>query len=151
MATKSLTGKDVVKINGRILNDFADADIAVLTFPNDNMALKTGKNGNAIYAFNATGQQCELMLRVLRGSSDDKFLNGLLVLMNNDPVSFILMTGEFIKNVGDGRGNVTQDIYIMDGGIFKKQVDVKSNVEGDSEQAVAIYSLAFSNAPRAIG
>lgn len=150
MATVSLTGKDVVKINGRILNDFADGDIAVLTHPNDNMAVKTGKNGNSIYAYNATGLQCEFVLRILRASSDDKFLNGLLALMNNDPVAFVLMTGEFVKNVGDGRGNVNQDTYIMYGGVFKRQTDGKSNVEGDTEQAVAIYTLAFSNAPRII-
>ena len=31
-----------------------------------------------------------------------------------------------------------------------KQVEGKSNVEGDTEQSVAIYMMKFSNAPRAL-
>lgn len=147
----ALTGSDTIKINGRILNDFADGDVAVLTFPNELLQVKTGKNGNSIYAFNYSGQQAEVTLRLIRGGSDDKFLNNLLALFKNDPASFSLMIGEFIKNVGDGAGNVTQDIYNMTGGAFKKNTDVKQNAEGDVEQAVAIYSLIFSNSPRTIG
>jgi hypothetical protein len=147
----SLTGKDTLKINGRILNDLADGDCAVLTFPNDLSSIKTGKSGNAIYAFNYSGNQCEVALRVLRGSSDDKYLNNLLSLLKNDPAAFSLMQGEFTKNIGDGAGGISQDTYIMSGGTFKKQTEVKENAEGDTEQAVAIYNLMFSNAPRAIG
>jgi hypothetical protein len=149
--TTSLTGKDTIKINGRILNDFADGDCAVLTFPNDISVVKTGKGGNSIYAFKYDGNVCEVALRILRGSADDKFLNNLLALLKNDPAAFTLMQGEFTKNIGDGAGGITTDTYIMSGGTFKKQTEVKENAEGDVEQAVAIYSLIFSNAPRAIG
>lgn len=151
MSAVALTGKDTIKINDRILADFADADVAMLSFPNDLLSLKTGKNGNAIYAFNTTGRQSELTLRLLRGSSDDKFMNNLLALWQNDPAAFALMNGEFNKVVGDGAGNITFDIYQMSGGAFKKNVDVKENAEGDTEQAVAIYTIMFSNAPRTIG
>ena len=147
----SLTGRDVIKINTRILNDLADGDVGNLSFPNDLVALKTGKNGNSIYAFNYSGRQCEVTLRILRGSSDDLFMNNLLALMKNDPAGFSLLTGEFSKVIGDGSGNTKFDTYIMSGGVFKKQPDVKENVDGDTEQAIAIYSLLFSNAPRAIG
>ena len=64
---------------------------------------------------------------------------------------FILMTGEFIKKIGDGTGNITNDTYVMAGGIFTKQVEGKSSVEGDTEQSVSIYTLNYSNSPRAIG
>jgi hypothetical protein len=151
MPTTSLTGKDTQKINGRILNDFADGDCASLTFPNDLSVIKTGKNGNSIYAFNYSGNQCDVTMRILRGTPDDKFLNNLLATLKNDPAGFTLMTGEFTKNIGDGAGGITQDTYIMSGGTFKKQTEVKENAEGDTEQAVAIYNLIFSNAPRAIG
>lgn len=147
----SLTGKDTIKINGRILNDLADGDCAVLTFPNDLTAIKTGKGGNSVYAFNYSGNQAEVSLRVLRGSSDDKFLNNLLALLKNDPAAFSLMQGEFTKNIGDGAGAINNDTYIMSGGIFKKQPEVKENAEGDTEQAIAIYNMIFSNAPRTIG
>ena len=98
MASISLVGKDVVKINGRILNDFADGDVANLTFPNDLFNVKTGKNGNTIYAFKNDGRQCDFVLRILLGSSDDKFLNNLKSLMKNDPSAFSLLDAEFIKN-----------------------------------------------------
>ncbi|RTL04655.1 hypothetical protein EKK58_10115 [Candidatus Dependentiae bacterium] len=146
----ALTGKDTIKINGRILNQLADGDCAVLTFPNDLMNIKTGKSGNSIYAFNYTGQQCELSLRVIRGGADDQYLNNLLALMKNNPALFSLMQGEFDKNVGDGNGNLTVDSYILSGGVFKKNPEVKENADGESEQAVTIYTLIFSNAPRTI-
>ena len=151
MPTVSLTGKDVIKINGRLLNDLADGDCAALTFPNDIAVVKTGKNRNSIYAFKYDGNVCEVTLRVLRGSSDDKFLNNILALFKNDPAVFSLLQGEFSKQVGDGAGNLIADTYVLSGGIFKKQTEVKENAEGDTEQAVAIYTLTFSNAPRSIG
>ena len=147
----SLTGKDSVIINGRILNDVADGDCAVLTFPNNLVNIKTGKNGNSIYAFNYTGRQCQLVLRIIRGSSDDKYLNQLMSLLKNNPPSFTLMTGSLVKNVGDGSGSVVSDTYTLSGGIFSKETEVKENAEGDIEQAVSIYNLTFSNAPRSIG
>jgi hypothetical protein len=147
----SLTGKDTITINSRILNDLADGDCAALTFPNDLTQLKTGKGGNTLYGFNYTGRQCQLVLRLVRGSSDDKFLNQLLSLFKNDPASFTLMVGTLIKNVGDGSGNITNDIYTLSGGAFKKETEVKENAEGEVEQSVSIYTLVFSNAPRSIG
>jgi hypothetical protein len=70
--------------------------------------------------------------------------------MKNDPPSFVLFRGQFVKRVGDGNGNITQEIYAMSGGIFTKEVDVVSNVEGETEQAVALYRLKFTNAPRSL-
>lgn len=149
--TSALTGNDTIKINGRIIRDLADGDCAVLEHQNDIAAVKTGKNGNSLYAFNETGKQCEVTLRVLRGSEDDKFLNQLLAIMKNNFPAFVLLNGEFAKNIGDGAGNIAQDIFIMTGGVFKKNVNVVENVEGNTEQAVAVYNLVFSNAPRTIG
>lgn len=146
----SLTGSDTTIINNRVINDLSDADCVNLDFPNELATVKTGKNGNVIYAFNETGKQATVTLRILRGSSDDKFLNGLITNMKSNFSGFILMTGEFIKKVGDGEGNITRDTYIMSGGVFKKQVGGKTNAEGDTEQSVVIYELEFSNAPRAL-
>lgn len=150
MSVVSLSGNDIVKINERILADFASDDIAVLTFPNDLATLKTGKNGNTIYASNETGKQAELVLKVIRGSSDDKFLSNLLNSQKLNFSSFVLMTSELIKRIGDGSGNIISDTYILSGGIFKKEVEAKSNVAGDVEQSVSTYSMIFALAPRAI-
>ncbi len=150
MSTVAMSGNDTIIINNRVLADFADANLAELTFPTDISSVKTGKNGNSIYGFNATGKQADVKLRIVRGSPDDRFLNGLQANQQNNFAGMVLLNGQFIKKIGDGQGNVTSDTYILSGGVFSKQVEAKSNAEGDSEQSVAIYSLRFSNAPRAI-
>ena len=84
------------------------------------------------------------------GSADDKFLNNLLAQQQANFASTILMIGEFIKKLGDGAGNIQSDSYITSGGVFTKQAEAKMNVEGDTEQSIAIYTVKFSNAPRVI-
>ncbi len=146
-----MTGADTIKINNRILADLADGDCIALTYPNDIANVKTGKNGNSLFALNESGKQAEVMLRLIRGSADDKFMQNLLANQQNNFAGFILMIGEFTKRVGDGAGNVTGDTYIVSSGVFSKQVEAKSNVEGDTEQSISVYHLKFANAPRAIG
>lgn len=150
MATIALSGSDTIVINNRPLADLADGNCVELTFPNDIANVKTGKNGNSIYGLNESGKQCELKLRLVRGSSDDKFMNGLLAQQQNNFAGTVLMIGQFIKKLGDGQGNITSDTYITSGGVFTKQVEAKTNVEGETEQSIAIYTVKFSNAPRAI-
>lgn len=150
MPTISMTGNDSVKINNRNITDLADGDCVGLTFPNECANIKTGKNGNAMFALNETGRQSEVLLRVVRGSADDKFLNNLYALQQNNFPAFVLMTGEFVKLTGDGQGNVGQDTYINSGGIFSKGIEAKSNVEGDTEQSVSIYTFKFANSPRVL-
>lgn len=150
MPTVALSGNDAVVINQRIFADLADQNAVELTFPNDIAAVKTGKNGNSLYALNETGRQAECKIRLIRGSADDKFMMGLLNGQLNNFSGTILYTGSFVKKVGDGKGNITSDTYNLSGGIITKQVEAKMNVEGDTEQSVAIYTLKFSNAPRAL-
>jgi hypothetical protein len=150
MATIALSGNDVVQINDRILADFADGNCAELTFPNDIANVKTGKNGNSIFGLNEQGRQCEFKLRLIRGSADDKFMNGLLATQQAGFSAFVLMIGEFIKKLGDGQGNVASDTYITAGGVFTKQVEAKMNVEGEAEQSVSMYSIKFASVARVI-
>lgn len=150
MSTVSLSGNDSVVINNRVFADFADGDIVDLTFPNDIAQVKTGKNGNSIYALNETGKQAEMKLRVMRGSSDDKFLNNLLVQQQANFAGTILLIGQFVKKIGDGLGNITSDTYILGGGVFTKVPEAKSNVEGNTDQSIVLYTLKWTNAPRAI-
>lgn len=148
--SNAMTGSDSASINGRILNDLADQNAVELTFPNEIASVKTGKNGNSIYSLNETGRQAEVKLRIIRGSADDKFMNGLMAQQQANFNAFPLMFGEFIKKIGDGTGAVGSDKYLMGGGIFSKLVEGKMNVEGESEQSVSIYTLKFANAPRVI-
>jgi hypothetical protein len=150
MNSVALTGSDTIKLNDKILADLADGDAAVLSFPNEVATVKTGKNGNAIYGLNESGKQADMVMRVLRGSDDDKFLNNLFANQQNNFAGTVLMIGEFTKRVGDGTGKVAADTYITSGGVFSKGVEAKSNVEGDTEQSVAIYNIKFSKAVRVI-
>lgn len=150
MATISLTGKDTIQINDRVFDNVGDGEVATLTFPNELVGLKIGKNGNAIYALNETGKEVDFDLRVLRGSADDKFLNSLKLTMERDFAAFTTLTGEIVKRIGDGDGNVSNDTYTLSGGVFKQSIDVTSNVEGDTEQAISLYRLKFTNGARAI-
>ena len=151
MATISMTGQDTININNRVFADLADGNCVELTFPNEIANVKTGKNGNSIYAFNASGKQCELKIRLIKGASDDKFLNNLFINQQSNFAGFVLLNGQFIKKLGDGKGNVLNDTYIMGGGVFIKGIEAKSNVDGDIDQSVSVYTIRFSNAPRIIG
>lgn len=145
-----MSGQDTIIINNRLLADLAVGDCVAITFPNEIANVKTGKNGNSIYGFNASGKQCDVALSIVRGSKDDKFLNNLLSQQNQNFSGFVLMIGEFTKQIGDGAGNISNDTYIMSGGIFTKAVEGKSNVDGDTEQSICHYHLKFSNAPRVL-
>ena len=151
MSVSALSGNDTTTLNNRILSDLGDGDAVTLEYPNDIASVKTGKNGNSIYGFNASGKQADVKLRVIRGSSDDKFLNNLLAQQQANFAGFALLSGTFVKKVGDGAGNVLLDTYIMSGGIFVKQVHVKDNVEGDAAQSISEYHIKFSNSPRVMG
>lgn len=151
MSTAAITGKDTLVLKGRVFLDMADGDNSQLTFPNDLVAVKTGKNNNSIYSKNQTGLNGEMTLRVIRGSSDDKFLQNELAQVERDMPSYELINGSFIKKIGDGLGNITNDTYDLSGGIIKKQVEAKENSEGDTEQAISIYTLVFAVAKRALG
>jgi len=147
MATVAMSGNDTISINNTVLTDLADGDCVMLTFPNEIASVKIGKNGNAIYGLNTTGQMSEVKIRLIRGSADDKFMNNLLTQQQLNFAGFALMIGEFVKLIGNGQGNIQNDTYIMSGGIFLKPVEAKTNVEGDALQSVSEYTLRFANNP----
>lgn len=144
----SITGNDTLTVWGRTFNELADGDTSAIVFPTDSVSGKTGKNKNTIFAKNEQGGNAELTLRVMRGSSDDKFLQKKVALMEKDFASFELANGSFTKRLGDGDGNVTRDVYILKGGIFKRFVDGRENVDGATDQNVAIYTMLFAYAKR---
>jgi hypothetical protein len=146
----SLTGNDTFILNERILSDLADGDTINIDVPNDIAAGKSGKNGNIIIAFNATGKTTNISLRVLTGSSDDKYINSLYSSYVNDPASFPLVQGEYIKRAGDGSGNVSNIVYKLNKGYIAKMPVTKENVEGDTEQSVTVWNFNFHNTERLI-
>ncbi len=150
MGAVSLTGSDGIQIDDRVLANLANGDAVTVEYPNDFGVVKTSKNGNTIYAFNESGRQVEVTVRVLIGSPDDKFLNSRWQELKNDESGFILLTGVFTKRVGDGKGNISTVVYQMAGGVFKKQPSAKTSAEGDVDQSVAVYTITFGNGDRSI-
>jgi len=146
----SLTGKDVVTLNGRVFRDFANGDIAKLDFDEDLVNVEASKDGNIIYALNEKGKMASMELRLLLGSSDDRYINSLMASQLSDLSAFILIAGAFVKRVGDGQGNVKNVIYNTLGGIVRRQPSAKSNTTGDVEQSVAVWMFKFGNNTRAI-
>lgn len=145
MPEVSLTGQDTVQIDGIIFSTLADGTPFDITFPNELGMVKAGKNGNTIYAKNEMGRIADIVLRVLLGGTDDKYLNGRLQQWISDPSTFTLLTAMFVKRVGDGDGNTESKIYQCSGGFFKRQVEAKTSAEGDTDQSVAVYNLTFGN------
>lgn len=150
MTVFALTGGDSITINTRPLTDLADDDTCTISFPNEICTVATGKNRNTVYALNESGNNVDVALRVVMGSSDDKFLNGLLASQQSDLPSFVLMDAVFTKRVGDGSGKITYSSYPMQGGVFTKLPDMKENVNGDKEQAIITYNMKFALAPRVL-
>lgn len=150
MGSVSLTGNDVVTLNGRVFHDFAQNDVIVLDFAAELIKVQASKNGNIVYGLNEDGKLSSLTLRLLAGSSDDQYINSLLASQIQDLSSFILIVGSFVKRVGDGKGNVTNVIYNTLGGVVKKFPKAKTNTTGDVDQSVVEWMLEFGSNSRAI-
>ena len=151
MATFALTGNDTLILQERVIKDMADGSIVEIAYQNDRVAVTTGKNDNTIYAEDRTGSNAVLTLRVIRGSADDRWLNGLSIQQNRDLPSFVLLRGSFSKRIGDGYGEVTYDNYVLIGGAFQKYPDTQENLQGETEQGSTVYQIIFSRAERALG
>lgn len=149
-STDTITGDDTLTLFDRVIADLADGDTSMITYPNDLMTMSTGKNGNSIYAKNETGSNADLVLRLIKGSADDRFLQQKLTQANSDFAGQTLATGELVKRTGDGLGNITRVVTTLRGGMFQRRVDEKENVAGDTEQSVSIYRMKFARASRSI-
>lgn len=148
-ATFALTGDDSIVINNIPLRNFANGDIGTLELPNNLFEMETGKNGNTIFALDESGNNATLTVRILMSSADDKRLNGMIP-KSDGFASTILATGSVVKQVGDGQGNISYNTYLLAGGMVQKKPEIKTNVNGDIEQAVVTYVLQFAEANRGI-
>lgn len=151
MTKFALTGNDTLVIEERVIRDMADGSIVEISYNNDRVGITTGKNDNTIYSEDRQGSNAVLTLRVIRGSADDRWLNGLSIQQNRDLPSFPLLGGGFSKRIGDGYGSITYDNYILIGGVFQKYPDTQENLQGETEQGSTVYQIIFAKAERAIG
>lgn len=150
MATYNLVTDGTLTLFDRVFNDFADDDVSAITFPDDLVTMKTGKNGNTIFSKNEQGRRATAVIRLMRGSSDDQFMQGKISRSKANFVVTSLAFGEFAMHVGDGEGGFIRDVYTLKGGMITRQIDGKENVSGDTAQGVCVYTIGFADADRSI-
>lgn len=149
--SNAMSGPDTLSINNTLIPDLADGDAIDLKFDTDISNVSRGKNGNSLFAENQKGFIATMVIRVVRGSNSDTFLNSLLSQQSLNYPGFILLFGSYVKKIGDGLSNIITDEYVLSGGTFQKPIDGKTNVEGDTNSDVSVYNMKWSNAPRSIG
>ncbi len=150
MTVYALTGNDTLLLNNRLFSDFADGNTISITFPNEKTGQTTGKNDNTVYATNRQGANINVELRIVAGSKDDVWLNGLSIQQDKDLPSFKLLNGSFTKRIGDGFGKVKYITYVLMGGVFRQNIDTNENLQGETDQGIAVYRLFFAKGQRAI-
>ncbi len=150
MTSYTITGDDTLTLFDRIFNDLATDDVTMIAFPNEIVKTKTGKNKNTVFARDETGNNANLTLKLLRGSSDDQFMQLKQSASDKDFSATVLATGQFVKIMGDGQGNTVRDVYQLQGGMIKRRVEGKDNTSGDTDQATVTYEMIFAQAQRII-
>ena len=148
--TYALTGNDTLVLDERVIKDLTDNSTIELSYQNDRVGISTGKDGNTVFATNEQGGNAIITIRIVRGSADDKWLNGKSIQQAQDLPSFTVINGAFSKRVGNGSGKVNYDTYTLLGGVFSKYVDAQENLIGDTDQGTAVYQLTFSQVKRSI-
>lgn len=150
MTTFTITGDDTFIVYDQVITDLANDDVSTVTFGANIFESKVGKNGNTIHAFNEQGNTADVIIRVIKGSTDDRFLQGKIDGFIKDKVGSALAFGSFVKRLGDGSGNIVSESATLLGGVIKKQPGTKGNTSGDTEQAVSVYEFFFPSVKRGI-
>ncbi len=147
----SITGQDIIQIGTKpILVGLADGDAGVLSFDNNIAEGKLGKNGNGIVVPNSTGRSATLTVRLLKGSSGDKYLNGEMNKYQLQTASYTLLNGQITHLVGDGKSNLNAVVYTLSGGFVQKVPNDTVSSEGNTEVAVTEWTLFFLRADRSV-
>jgi len=158
-ATMSLFGSDTITIGGRLLLNLFSGETGKVTYQNDLGTVKTGKDGSAIFIKNETGYQATLEVHVIRGSADDVALDDYIKTYISAPEKYVLLNAVIAKPFGTGAGTnqgtatgtvIKTDKLTLNNGIPTKNVDMVVNLDGDSEQAISIYTYVFASTTRAI-
>jgi len=164
MANKGLntaTGNDTITLMGIPLNNFGTGKILEITWDNTLITQKVGKNGNSVTVFTPAGNQAKAVLKVMRASSDDTYIDSLLKLMRNDITSFVPLALTLKKPFGLSTGyqiggssltppsiNLSNDSTILTNGFFSKNPMVMTDIDGDIEQTYTVCEMLFSNFER---
>ncbi|MBQ2319164.1 MAG: hypothetical protein IIW86_02850 [Clostridia bacterium] len=146
---QAYTGQDIIKVDGRVLTALADGNCAVISYPNDLHGMRNGKNKNALAAHNEQGNQAELLLRVIKGSPDDKFLNSKVIAWRNHSDDFAPSEAELTKVIKVD-GGTTNEITTLGFMFPTRDVETRTNTDGETDQEVAVYNFRAGTHERAL-
>jgi hypothetical protein len=142
----TLTSKDTLVINGAQILDLGDKTVVDIEIPDTLVELTIAKNGNAIFASKKMGQKVRMSIRgLLGGDIHTQFVQTVNQWVANPPAT-LLWNGSFVKNLGDGLGNIKHVSFVLSGGLPEKLSGLLENVEGDTQQGFAIMPIIWAQA-----
>lgn len=142
----TLTAKDTLVINGVQILDLGDKMTVHMEAQDALVNVDVMKNGNAIFAAKKQGQKMRMNLRgIIRGDVHTMFVTAVNQWISNPP-AFVLFSGSFVKNVGDGAGNISHVSYVLSGGVPEKLPVLEENVEGETQQAIMMMDIMWASA-----
>lgn len=144
----AVSGNDTLIVNGVVITGHADGDAIKIEPQGPISQYKVSKDGNTIISLQYTGILCKLTVRLVRGCADDITMNGLLQQWINAPTAFPLLAGSYVKSIGDGKGNVASEIYVISGGVFEAIPPGHTSMDGSVEASVSVYTFWFRNDAR---
>lgn len=133
-----------------VLADFAEGTVAELSAPNELSSMTTGYNGNSLAAHNEPGRQCELTIRLVKGSKDDKRFNEFYTMWKNRDLRFRPITMTFTKYVAHSDGSMTNDKVSCYAGFPAGQPVQSTDTAGNIEQVVSVYMIRFGDSERSL-
>ncbi len=139
----AVSGSDVLILNNGVgvITGHADGEAYKLEPQEPISEMKVSKDGNSIYAPKYTGIKAKLTIRLVRACADDQNMNTLLQAWIASPSTFNMFSGTYLKSTGDTKGNVTNEVYSLSGGVFEMIPSGVSNMDGSVEASVTIYTL----------
>jgi len=139
----SLLGKGALFFGSaepRVFSDFANGNFLGLEFGNQISTREMGRGGSVI-SYNSNKKQATLTVRLIKGSPDDVFLNGVLSDYDRSPETFVLFAGSISMMLGDGTGSSTTENFLLTEGSFINQPNFTTDTGGDAESGVSVWTF----------
>lgn len=156
MPAFSLVGDATVSITPaggatRVLTDFADGTIFDIDYVSDLINSTTGKEGNTVFVKDERGRNGKGSMRILKGSSDDNYLNGLFTDMKSSFGSGTkILTIDIVRKIVDGTGTTLTESFNLQGCLLTQMPKTSVNVHGDTEQAISVWNMVAADVNRSI-
>lgn len=148
------TGQDTIVVedyDGKFtLEDYADGVCVEITAPNESSTTNTGFNGNSLGAHNEPGRQRQAVIRLVKGSGNDKRFNTSWTFWQNRDIRFKPLKLTCTKRVSHSDGSVTNDTQECFFGLPVNPPVPMVDTTGNTDQVVSVYTFRFGNSKRTL-